>query len=130
MTKKIFTLTIISVHLFVFVFFADAQTLRLSLQERIPAEWDQNADSLVNRIEEWKPSETAMILCDMWEKHWCPAATKRFHKLANALNPVLDAARDQGILIVHAPSGCMNITTNLHNKKSCQLIKTPILRRR
>jgi nicotinamidase-related amidase len=97
--------------------FVNAQALRISMQERVPAEWDKNAYSLVNRIEHWKPSETAIIVCDMWDKHWCFTATKRFNELAIALNPVLDAARNQGVLIVHSPSDCVNYYKDLAQRK-------------
>jgi nicotinamidase-related amidase len=87
------------------------------MQERVPAEWDKNVYSLVNRIENWKPSETAIIICDMWDKHWCPIATKRFNELAAALNPVIETARNQGVLIVHSPSDCINYYKDFAQRK-------------
>jgi nicotinamidase-related amidase len=95
------------------------------MQERVPAEWDNNAYSLVNRIETWQPSETAIIVCDMWDKHWCPIATKRFLELAAALNPVLNNARDQGVLIVHSPSDCMNYYKDFAQRKILATCKDP-----
>jgi nicotinamidase-related amidase len=118
--------------IFVFAAFANAQMLRISMQERVPAEWDKDAFSLVNRVEHWKPSETAIIVCDMWDKHWCSTATKRFNELADALESVLNNARDKGVLIVHSPSDCMDfykefpqrkILANYRDKALAALIK-------
>ncbi len=53
------------------------------------------------------PAETAIVVCDMWDKHWCSGATKRVGELAARMAPVLDAARAHGILIIHAPSETM-----------------------
>jgi nicotinamidase-related amidase len=61
----------------------------------------------VQRVEKWKPSETAIIICDMWACHPCPHATARLRELATELNKVLKDARKQGVLIIHSPSGGM-----------------------
>ncbi len=52
-------------------------------------------------------SATALILCDMWDKHWCRGATERVDGLAHTMAPVIDLARKSGILIIHAPSDTM-----------------------
>ena len=52
-------------------------------------------------------SDTALILCDMWDKHWCQGATERVEVLARKAAPVIDLARDRGMLIIHAPSDTM-----------------------
>ncbi len=57
---------------------------------------------------EWKASETAIVICDMWDKHWCKGATRRVAELAPYMNEVVDKARDKGVMIVHAPSGTVN----------------------
>lgn len=54
------------------------------------------------------PATTAIILCDLWDKHWCRGATARVGVLTEKLNPVLRAARRNGVLIIHAPSETMN----------------------
>ncbi len=52
-------------------------------------------------------AETAIIICDMWDKHWCSGATERCEQLAIKMNPVINAAREKGIQIIHAPSSTM-----------------------
>jgi nicotinamidase-related amidase len=65
---------------------------------------------------EWKPatfeetilsSHSAIIICDMWDKHWCKGATTRVEGLARRMEPVLEEARAKSILIIHAPSETM-----------------------
>lgn len=57
--------------------------------------------------EQWLPSKTAMIVCDMWDRHTSPNAMKREGEIAPRMNELLEKARGQGILIIHAPSSCM-----------------------
>ncbi len=53
------------------------------------------------------PRETAIVLCDVWDKHWCRGATERCDALARRMAPLVDAARAAGVCIVHAPSDTM-----------------------
>ncbi|HEU0173381.1 MAG TPA: isochorismatase [Blastocatellia bacterium] len=52
-------------------------------------------------------SRTAIIITDMWDKHWCAGATERVKQIATKMEPTLDEARRAGILIIHAPSDTM-----------------------
>ena len=54
------------------------------------------------------PARTAMVLCDMWDRHWCGGATSRVAVLAGKMQTVVEAARAKGILIIHAPSDTMD----------------------
>ncbi len=56
----------------------------------------------------WEPARTALIVCDMWDRHWCKAATRRVAALAPAVERVVSAARARGVLIIHAPSETMD----------------------
>ena len=52
-------------------------------------------------------SKTAIIITDMWDKHWCKGATHRVGLIAQRMEPLLALARDADILIIHAPSETM-----------------------
>ncbi|MDR1385952.1 MAG: cysteine hydrolase [Planctomycetaceae bacterium] len=68
----------------------------------------RNEDGEVkNVVEEWLPQETAIIICDMWNQHWCQGATARVGEMAPMMDNVLKSARDKGVTIIHAPSSCM-----------------------
>lgn len=68
----------------------------------------------------WNPKETAIIVCDMWDHHHCPTAEKRVGELVPRMNDVLKAARDRGVLIVHAPSSCMERYKDAPGRKLAQ----------
>jgi len=56
------------------------------------------------REETWDPRRTALIVCDMWDDHWCKSAARRVTELAGPLDAAVKAARQRGIFIIHAPS--------------------------
>ncbi len=51
---------------------------------------------------------TALLLCDMWDDHWCKSAARRCDALAHKMNPIITLARERGVQIIHAPSECMD----------------------
>jgi len=61
---------------------------------------------VVERVAEWEPRKTAIIVCDMWDRHWCRSAERRVGEMAGALDATLKAARARGALVIHAPSTC------------------------
>lgn len=52
-------------------------------------------------------SQTAIVVTDMWDQHWCKDATRRVGEIALKMEPVLEQARKAGVLIIHAPSDTM-----------------------
>jgi nicotinamidase-related amidase len=99
--------------------------MRISTQQRVPSELEKGALVAVNRIEAWIPSETAIIICDMWDKHWCRDATDRVAEMAPRMNEVLNLARAKGVKIVHAPSGCMGFYKDYPGRKEAQKYNDP-----
>ncbi len=82
---------------------AQSEVLQVDLRSRVknrPA----GPKQMINQIERWDASQTAIIICDMWDKHWCESATKRVAELAPYMNEVVSLARDKGVFIIHAPS--------------------------
>ncbi len=63
---------------------------------------------IVQENASWSPSETAVIVCDMWDAHHCLNATKRGAEMAPRMNTFLTKARDAGAVIIHAPSSCLD----------------------
>lgn len=55
-----------------------------------------------------KAEHTAIIVCDMWDKHWSRGATERVNAMAPRMNEVLKAARARGATIIHCPSETMD----------------------
>ena len=84
-----------------------ADPLRLHLRTRVEAFKGSGHWQEVNVDAELKLRETAIIICDMWDRHWCAGASRRVGILAERMNPILGRARASGILIIHAPSDTM-----------------------
>lgn len=57
--------------------------------------------------EEWQASQTAIIVCDVWDYHHCLNAVRRLEEFAPRLDQVLKTARDRGAIVIHSPSDCM-----------------------
>lgn len=55
----------------------------------------------------WSAAETAVIVCDVWDKHHCLNAVRRLEEFAPTMNEVLKEARRRGATIIHSPSDCM-----------------------
>ena len=68
----------------------------------------------------WDASKTAVIICDMWDKHWCKGATARVAEMAPAINRTVSEARKRGCLIIHAPSSCMGAYANHAARRRAQ----------
>ncbi len=60
----------------------------------------------------WNPGDTAVIICDMWDRHWCKGASRRVAEVAPRMNSVLKRLRSQGVLIAHAPSDVVDYYEN------------------
>lgn len=55
----------------------------------------------------WVAAETAIIVCDVWDKHHCLNAVRRLEEFAPRMNDVLKQARHSGATVIHSPSDCM-----------------------
>lgn len=55
----------------------------------------------------WSPEETAVIVCDVWDKHHSLNAVRRMEEFVPRMNDVLKNARKRGATIIHSPSDCM-----------------------
>jgi nicotinamidase-related amidase len=92
-------------------------SLRISMQQRTPSDLDAGSYIATGRIENWVAGQTAIIICDMWDKHWCNDATARVAEIAPVMNEVLTIARSKGVKIVHAPSNCMDFYAGYPGRK-------------
>ena len=49
----------------------------------------------------------ALILCDVWDHHWCRGAEERLALMLPRMNAIVRAVRARGATIIHAPSDTM-----------------------
>jgi len=112
----------------------NVSTFQVSLQRRVPSiEKDIAKGTLVIRqeIQQWNPKETAIIVCDMWDQHWCHGATSRVAEMAPRMNEVLTLARQKGMTIVHAPSDTVTKYYQDHPaRKRAQQFRVPEIEKR
>ena len=101
----------------------DVAPLRISKQLKVASTLEAGALNMVSCIEAWKPAETAIIICDMWDKHWCDDASARVTEIAPEMNKVIAIAREKGVKIVHAPSDCMDYYANYPGRKEAMKYK-------
>lgn len=50
---------------------------------------------------------TALLLCDVWDRHWSRGAMERLDAMIPRMNRVVDTMRSLGVQIIHAPSDTM-----------------------
>lgn len=94
-----------------------ASELGLHTRSRQPSAADANQ---IERTIQIDPRRTAIVVCDMWDRHWCRGATERVGELAPHMNAVLEAARRHGVLIVHAPSDTMKFYADSPQRRRAQ----------
>jgi nicotinamidase-related amidase len=81
----------------------------------------------------WEAWKTAMVVCDMWDQHWCPSTAARAAEMAPRMNKVLHAARKRGVFIIHSPSDTMKFYKQHPGRKlarSAPKVRTTIPLRR
>ena len=104
----------------------DKDALRLTLRSRTKG--DDGRYQLVEKKAEWAPKKTALIICDMWDDHWCRSAARRVGEIAGPLNEVVKLARKRGVFIIHAPSSVTAFYKDTPQRKLAQqapFAKTP-----
>ncbi len=96
------------------------QTLTLHARTQVEtAKGTGRYHSLTKPIQ-WDAKQTAIVICDMWDKHWCQGATRRVAQMAPRMNEVVAAARKRGVLIIHCPSDTMDYYKDTPQRKLAQ----------
>ena len=99
---------------------ADHQ-LHLTLRSRVNAgDGAKEKYSVVEKQVAWDPKKTAIIICDMWDDHWCKSAARRVAELAKPMNEVVKTARAKGVFIIHSPSSVVNVYKDTPPRKRAQ----------
>jgi nicotinamidase-related amidase/type 1 glutamine amidotransferase len=85
----------------------------LNLQRREPAD-----GALVREKKRIDPAKTAIVVIDMWDRHWCRTYTARVANMVPRMNRTLDAARKLGIHVVFAPSDVVEFYKDYPQRKA------------
>lgn len=95
-----------------------SMTLRLRrLVETAPGtdQWKQTES-----FTRWDARGAAVVICDMWDRHWCKGATARVAEMAPRMNQVISELRRRGVLIIHCPSETMAFYKDTPGRKLAQ----------
>jgi len=65
-----------------------------------------------------QPNKTAVVVIDMWDKHWCETYTARVANLVPRMNRALEAARKLGMCVVFAPSDVVDFYRDFPQRKA------------
>jgi hypothetical protein len=84
------------------------EALSLQLRRRVESSPGSGEYRVAVEAASWRPQQTAIVVCDMWDDHYCRASARRVAEMAPRMNEVISAARRKGVLIIHCPSGCMD----------------------
>ena len=53
------------------------KAIQINARSRVAVAEHEGQFRVVNARENWDPTRSAIIICDMWNKHWCAGATRR-----------------------------------------------------
>ena len=84
-----------------------AGAMTLHTRSRVQSPTDAGQFKIAYQTTRWDAKRTAVIICDMWDRHCCKSASGRVAELAPRVNDFVTEARKRGVLIIHAPSDCM-----------------------
>jgi nicotinamidase-related amidase/type 1 glutamine amidotransferase len=102
---------------------SQANTLKLSTRTRVETAEGSGRYHTLQKPMQWNAGETAIVVCDMWDKHWCPTATTRVAEMAPRMNEVIKAARNRGVFIIHCPSDTLDFYKDTPQRKLAQAAK-------
>lgn len=97
-----------------------AEPLKLHTRKQIESSPKSGDWKSEEKTVEWDAKKTAIIICDMWDQHWCKGATERVGEMAPRMNEVVKVARAMGVFIIHAPSDTMKFYEGTPQRKRAQ----------
>jgi nicotinamidase-related amidase len=85
-------------------------TIRVTLSRRhlVQTAGDRRTWQTERHERHFDAGEAAVVICDVWDRHWSRGATERVDELAPKIDAFCRPLRSAGVLIAHAPSETMN----------------------
>ena len=99
---------------------ATSQGMKLNLRFRHETGPASGRWHTLAQVAEWSPKKTAVVICDMWDKHWCKMSTERVGEMAPRVNDFVKSARQKGALIIHCPSDTLDFYKDTPQRKFAQ----------
>lgn len=83
----------------------DSKTVDFNARSRLQRDGQDVVQSIgVN----WESNKTAVVICDVWSRHFCDSASRRCAEMAPRINAFVSELRARGVLIIHCPSTGMD----------------------
>lgn len=70
-------------------------------------------------------SRIALLICDLWDRHYCVSAMSRIDDLAGRVEPFASFLREAGGSIIHAPSGVVGAYRGHPARRNVTALSTP-----
>lgn len=83
--------------------------LTLHLRKRVETKPGSGRYHTLTEAASWDAKKTAVVICDMWDNHYCPDSARRVGEMAPRMNEVVSALREKGVLVIHCPSDTMEM---------------------
>jgi nicotinamidase-related amidase len=80
----------------------ELQSRRLVVDEKGYRKWETATSQ-----SQWPARETALIICDVWDRHWSKGANERLAAMLPRMAATVESVRAAGVHIIHAPSDTM-----------------------
>ena len=87
---------------------SDILKLHLRRQELARGDGGHSIWKIIEETKDVPACRTAILICDMWDKHWSRGASERVAAMAPRMNEVIKTARTKGVSIIHAPSDTLS----------------------
>jgi type 1 glutamine amidotransferase/nicotinamidase-related amidase len=97
-----------------------ANNLLLPLRSRVETPPGSGSWRMIESPVRWDPARTAVVICDMWDRHWCAGATERVAEMAPRMNETVTAMRNLGALIIHCPSDTLKFYEGTPQRRLAQ----------
>ncbi len=93
---------------------AEAKNMTLKMRSQVLEKNDKGYKvwRVIEKPKVVKGEETAIIITDMWDRHWSRAMNERVAALAPKMNELIKKARAAGVIIIHCPSDCTDFYAN------------------
>lgn len=62
-------------------------------------------------------AQTAIVIVDMWDNHWCRGALHRLNAMAPVMNRAVSLGRASGMHVIHAPAETMAYYAGTPNRR-------------
>ena len=76
-----------------------AEPLLLKTRSRAESPKGSGHFEALETTNRWEAKKTAIVICDMWDDHWCKGASARVAEMAPAMNEAVKAARNRGVFL-------------------------------